>query len=59
MGRGVGSLNLWICKIKIGQILFEISNIKYTLAKYILYKAKKKLPIKTQILYNFNYVFKN
>ena len=55
MGRGVGTISYWITKIKTGQILFEISNIKFLFAKNTLISAKKKLAIKTKFVINYKY----
>jgi large subunit ribosomal protein L16 len=55
MGRGVGTISYWITKIKTGQILFEISNIKFLIAKNTLTSAKKKLSIKTKFIINHKY----
>jgi large subunit ribosomal protein L16 len=49
MGKGKGSLNYWACLIKSGQILFEISNIKATIAFFLFKKAGNKLPLLTKI----------
>lgn len=50
MGKGKGSPDYWVCTIKPGQILFELSNVKGLLAMLLLKKASKKLPIITKIL---------
>ena len=50
MGKGKGVLKYWICRIKKGQILFEISGLNYIKSFNILNKSKSKLPIKTKII---------
>lgn len=45
MGKGKGSIDHWISVIKSGQILFEISNIDFFLAKNLLSCAARKLPV--------------
>jgi len=49
MGKGKGALKYWICRIKKGQILFEISGLNFIKSFNILNKSKSKLPIKTKI----------
>lgn len=51
MGKGKGSFNEWVTRIKKGQILFEINGIKIDQAKSILLIASKKLPIKTKFIF--------
>lgn len=50
MGKGKGSLNYWAAVIRSGQILFEISNIEYSVANMILKKAANKLPVLTKFI---------
>jgi len=38
MGKGKGNLSYWICAIKKGEILFEISGLNYIKSLNILYK---------------------
>ena len=46
MGKGKGSFDRWVFKVKPGQILFEISGISEEIAFKALDSAVKKLPIK-------------
>jgi len=50
MGKGKGTLDYWACTIRSGQVLFEISNIRQTMAYYLLKKASRKLPLLTKIV---------
>jgi large subunit ribosomal protein L16 len=52
MGKGKGNLFQWVAVIKKGTILFEINNINFFKAKFILTKSKTKLPLKTIIVKN-------
>jgi len=51
MGAGKGSVNLWVAKIKPGNILFELTSSSHEIALYALKIASYKLPIKTKILF--------
>lgn len=51
MGKGKGSVSLWVSKIKKGQVLYEISGVSFENAKKILQSGSNKLPIKTKIIY--------
>lgn len=50
MGKGKGGVSYWACRIKAGQILYEIDGVKLPLAKQAAILADSKLPIKTQFL---------
>ena len=50
MGKGKGSLDHWVCPIKKGQILFELSGIPLSLAVQAVHLAMHKLPLKTQFI---------
>ena len=50
MGKGKGSVDHYVAEVKAGTILFEISGIKFDLAKEALIKAGHKLPIKTKFI---------
>ena len=50
MGKGKGNPDYWVSAVKSGQILFEISKIKYSIAKSILLKASNKLPFLTKFI---------
>ena len=50
MGKGKGSVELWVCRVKPGRILFEVDGISAQLAKEALTLAAAKLPIKTRFV---------
>ena len=50
MGKGKGSTEFWVCRIKPGTILFEVDGVNEITAKEALYKASAKLPIKTKFI---------
>ena len=51
MGKGKGSVSLWVSKVKKGQVLYEISGISLDKAKKILKAGSNKLPVKTKFIY--------
>jgi large subunit ribosomal protein L16 len=50
MGSGKGSVELWVCRVKPGRILFEVDGISVQLAREALTLAAAKLPIKTRFI---------
>jgi len=50
MGKGKGTPEFWVCRIKPGRIMFEIDGVPVTLAKEALALAAAKLPIKTRFI---------
>src|SRR3954449_4368875 len=50
MGKGKGSVELWVCRVKPGRIAFEVDGISAELAKEALTLAAAKLPIKTRFV---------
>ena len=50
MGSGKGNVELWVCRVKPGRILFEVDGIPVELAKEALTLAAAKLPIKTRFI---------
>lgn len=50
MGKGKGDIKYWVCLIKPGKILFEISDTNIKIAKKALKYGASKLPIKTKII---------
>lgn len=50
MGKGKGDIKYWVCPIKPGKILFEISDIDATVAYTALQYGASKLRIKTKII---------
>jgi large subunit ribosomal protein L16 len=50
MGKGKGTPELWVCRIKPGRILFEIDGVSVQVAREALELAAAKLPIKTRFI---------
>ena len=50
MGKGKGSPEYWVCRVKPGRIIFEIDGVSESVAREALYKASTKLPIKTKFV---------
>ena len=50
MGKGKGTPELWVCRVKPGRVLFEIDGVPIELAKEALTLAAAKLPIKTRFI---------
>lgn len=53
MGKGKGVTSFWICRVKRGQILFEMDKIPYPLAKQAAMLAFHKLPVKTKFIVEY------
>jgi len=51
MGRGKGKSDIYVCPVKSGTILYEISCLNHKLAKNALVLASYKLPIRNKIIY--------
>ena len=50
MGKGKGTPEYWVCRVKPGRILFEVDGIPIAVAKEALALAAAKLPIKTRFV---------
>lgn len=50
MGKGKGAVDYWVCKVKSGKILYEVSGNNEEVLKQSLLKAAIKLPILTKII---------
>jgi large subunit ribosomal protein L16 len=50
MGKGKGSVEYWIARVKPGRILFEMDGVKPEIAIESLTLASAKLPVKTKIV---------
>ena len=50
MGKGKGSVDRWVCKVKPGRVMFEIDGVNDDIAREALRLAAMKLPIKTRIV---------
>lgn len=50
MGKGKGTPEYWVCRVKPGRVLFEVDGIPEPLAREALGLAAAKLPIKTRFV---------
>jgi large subunit ribosomal protein L16 len=50
MGKGKGSVELWVAPVKRGRVMFEIDGVDEVSAKDIFRIAACKLPIRTKIV---------
>ena len=50
MGKGKGSPEFWVARVKPGRIMFEIDGVPWELAKEALSLASAKLPLDTKIV---------
>jgi large subunit ribosomal protein L16 len=50
MGKGKGSPELWVCRVKPGRIMFEIDGVANDVAREALALGAAKLPIKTKFI---------
>ena len=50
MGKGKGSPEFWVCRVKPGRIMFEIDGVSPTVAREAFSLAAAKLPVGTRIV---------
>ena len=50
MGKGKGTPELWVVRVKPGRILFEVDGIPLDIAREALSLAAAKLPVKTRFI---------
>ncbi len=50
MGKGKGSVELWVAEVKTGRLMYEITGVAEKVAVEALELAAAKLPIKTKIV---------
>lgn len=50
MGKGKGSPEYWMCRVRPGRILFEMEGISHDIAKRAFELANDKLPLKTRFV---------
>ncbi|MAT36106.1 MAG: 50S ribosomal protein L16 [Ponticaulis sp.] len=50
MGKGKGSIDRWVAKVKPGRILIEIDGVNDDIAREALRLGAAKLPIKTKVV---------
>ena len=49
-GKGKGSPEYWICRVKPGRIMFEVDGVSEEIAREAFTLASAKLPIKTKFI---------
>ena len=50
MGKGKGTPEYWVCRVKPGRIVFEIDGVTPTVAQEALKLAAAKLPMETSVI---------
>ncbi|TMJ52607.1 MAG: 50S ribosomal protein L16 [Alphaproteobacteria bacterium] len=50
MGKGKGTPELWVCRVKPGRIMFEIDGVPVEVAREALALAAAKLSVKTRFV---------
>jgi large subunit ribosomal protein L16 len=50
MGKGKGTPEYWVCRIKPGRIMFEVDGVSMQIAREALALAAAKLPVKTRFI---------
>ncbi|MDA0339382.1 MAG: 50S ribosomal protein L16 [Proteobacteria bacterium] len=50
MGKGKGTPELWVCRVKPGRIMFEIDGVPLDVAKRACELAAAKLPLQTRFV---------
>jgi large subunit ribosomal protein L16 len=50
MGKGKGSVELWVCRVKPGRVMFEIDGVPEDLASEAILRGAAKLPISTKFI---------
>lgn len=54
MGKGKGSIEFWVARVKPGRILFECGGVSEEIARSALALGAAKLPIKTKFVKKLN-----
>ena len=50
MGKGKGSTEYWMCRVKPGRVMYEMAGVQEELAREAFRLAAMKLPIKTRFV---------
>jgi large subunit ribosomal protein L16 len=50
MGSGKGSIDTWVCPVKKGKIMFEISGVDDATAVEALHQVSYKLPLRSKVV---------
>ncbi len=49
-GKGKGSVELWVCRVKPGRVLFEVDGVNEKVARRAFELASAKLPVRTRFV---------
>ena len=49
-GKGKGSVEFWVCRVKPGRVMFEVDGVSEEVAREAFALAAAKLPIKTKFI---------
>ncbi len=50
MGKGKGSPEYWMCRVKPGRIMFEVDGVSDTVAREAFERGSAKLPLQTKVV---------
>lgn len=50
MGKGKGSPEFWMCRVKPGRVMFELDGVERTIAQRAFELAAAKLPVQTRFV---------
>ena len=50
MGKGKGSVELWVAPVKVGRVMFEIDGVARGLAEEAIRRGAAKLPVQTRFV---------
>jgi len=50
MGKGKGSPEFWVCRVKPGRVMFELDGVGPVVARGALERAAAKLPLATRVI---------
>jgi large subunit ribosomal protein L16 len=50
MGKGKGSPEFWVCRVKPGRVMFEMDGVPRELAQEAMSLAAAKLPVDTRFI---------
>jgi large subunit ribosomal protein L16 len=50
MGKGKGSPEFWVCRVKPGRVMFELEGVPRDLAQQAFILASAKLPVDTRFI---------
>ncbi|MEM7070434.1 MAG: 50S ribosomal protein L16 [Pseudomonadota bacterium] len=56
MGKGKGSPEFWVCRVKPGRVMFEMDGVSRELAREAFALAASKLPIRCKVISRFGEV---